>query len=153
MYENLPDERFDRAIIDNETGKSLEFCHLIKMGKYRDIWMKSFANELGCLAQRIHDVPGTNTIDFIPRSEVPFVTTVAYGRIVCTYRLQKIENHRTRLTIGGNLFIFLYDFRAPTSDMTKEKLLFNSVICTPGAHFITLDLKNSYLKTPLPEPR
>ena len=37
MHANFPNEGFARAIIDYETGKSLEFCHLIKMDKYRDI--------------------------------------------------------------------------------------------------------------------
>ena len=40
MHANLLNEGFVGAIIDDETGKLLEFCHLIKMDKYRDIWMK-----------------------------------------------------------------------------------------------------------------
>ena len=47
MHANLPKEGFSGAIIDNETGKYLEFGHLIKMDKYRDIWMKIFYNKLG----------------------------------------------------------------------------------------------------------
>ena len=39
------------------------------------------------------------------------------------------------------------------SDMTTKKMLFNSVISKPGARFITLNLKNFYLKTPLPHPK
>ena len=101
--------------------------------------MKSFANELGQIAQGIRDVPGTDTIDFIPHTDVPVGTTVTYGQIVFTYRPQKTEKHRTRLTVGGNLFICLYDVSAPTSDMTTSKMLFNSVISTPGARFITLN--------------
>ena len=31
MHANFPDKSLDGAIIDNETGKLLEFCHLIKM--------------------------------------------------------------------------------------------------------------------------
>ena len=139
MYANLPNKGFDGAIIDYETGKYLEFCHLIKMEKYRDIWMKSFTNELGRLAQGICDVPGTDIIDSIPHADVTVGTTVTYGRIVCTYRPQKIEKHRTRLTVGGNLSICLYDVSAPTSDVTTEKLLFDSFISTPGARFIILD--------------
>jgi hypothetical protein len=61
--------------------------------------------------------------------------------------------NRTRLTVGGNLLICLYDVSAPTSDLTTAKFLFNSVISTPGARFITLDLKKFYLKTPLPTAR
>ena len=88
---NFPQENFAHAIIDEETGKSLEFRHLIKLDKYRDIWMKSFANELCRLAQGIRDIPGTNTIDFIPFAEVPKGETVTYDRIVCTFRPQKDE--------------------------------------------------------------
>ena len=139
MHANFPKEGFSRTIIDNETGKSLEFWHLINMETYRNIWMNSFANVLGQLTQGIRDVPGTDTIDFITHIVVPVRTTITYGQIVCTYRPQKTENHRTRLTVGGNLFICLYDVSAPTSDTTAEKLLFNSVISNPGSRFITLN--------------
>ena len=57
MHANLPDEGFSGAIIDNETSKCLEFCHLINMDKYHNIWMKRFANELGSLTQGISDAP------------------------------------------------------------------------------------------------
>ena len=139
IHANLLNEGFAGAIIDDETSKYIEFRHLIKMDKYRDIWIKSFANELCCLAQGIHDVPGTDTIDFVTHSDVPVGTTITYGCIVCTYLPQKIENHRTWLTVGGNLFICLYDVRSPTYDTTTEKLLLKLVISTPGARFITLN--------------
>jgi hypothetical protein len=153
MATNFPDENFAHAIIDEETGKALEFRHLIKLDKYREIWMKSFANELGRLAQGIRDIPGTDTINFIKFADVPKGETVTYGRIVCTYRPQKEEKERTRLTVGGNLIVCLYDVSAPTAALTTAKLLFNSVISTPGARFLTFDLKNFYLKTPLPTAR
>jgi hypothetical protein len=153
MQENFPTENFACAILDEETGRSLEFRHLIKLDKYRDIWMHSFANELGRLAQGIRNIPGTDTIDFIPFSDVPKGEAVTYGRIVCMFRPQKDEPNRTRLTVGGNLLVALYDVSTPTSDLTTAKLLFNSVISTPGARFVTLDLKNFYLKTPLPTAR
>ena len=150
---NVPAEDFAFAILDEETGKTLEFRQLIKLEKYRTIWMHSFANELGRLAQGIRDIPGTNTINFIPFSEVPEGEAVTYGRIVCTYRPQKDEKNRTRLTVGGNLLVALYDVSTPTADLTTAKLLFNSVISTPKARFVTFDLKNFYLETPLPKPR
>ena len=79
MHANFLKEGFARAIIDDDTEKSIEFRHLIKMDKYRDIWMKSFANELDRLAQGIRDMPVTNTIDFIPYTDVPVVTAITYG--------------------------------------------------------------------------
>ena len=70
-------------MIDGKTGRSLECRHLINLDKYQAIWMKSFANGLGCLAQGICNTPGTNTINFIPHFDVSAKTTVTYGRIVC----------------------------------------------------------------------
>jgi len=151
--ERLPNESFANAILDEETGRSLEFRELIKLDKYRTVWMHAFANELGRLAQGIRDIVGTDTIDFIPFSDVPKFEKVTYGRIVCTYRPQKDEHNRCRLTVGGNLLVALYDVSTPTADLVTAKLLFNSVISTPGARFLTFDLKNFYLKTPLPTPR
>ena len=65
------DEYFANAIIDEETGKLLEYQDLVKLEKYRDTWTTSLANELVRLAQGICDVPGTNTIFFIPKSDIP----------------------------------------------------------------------------------
>ena len=94
-HANFPTENYACAVLDEDTGETLEFRQLIKLDKYRDIWMHSFANELGRLSQGIRDIPGTNTINFIPFSEVPKDATVTYGRIVCTVRPQKEEQNRT----------------------------------------------------------
>ena len=66
---------------------------------------------------------------------------------------KKYKKHRICLTVGVNLIVCLFDVSAPTSDLTTAKILFNSVNFTPRAHFVTLDLKNFYLGTPLPEAR
>ena len=55
------------AVIDEDTGKALEYQDPIKKDKYQDIWSTSLENELGILAQGIHDVKGTNTIFLIPK--------------------------------------------------------------------------------------
>ena len=90
------------AIIDKTMGTLLEYRQLIKQEKYKDVWVNSFANESGRLAQGIRDVNGTNTIYFIPCSTVPHGCTVTYGRIVVDYQPQKLEPSRTRLTFDSN---------------------------------------------------
>jgi hypothetical protein len=52
-------EHFIGAVIDDNTGKVLEYRRLIKSEKYKGIWVRSFANELGRLFQGIRNVPGT----------------------------------------------------------------------------------------------
>ena len=110
------------------------------MDKYRDVWMHSFANELGRLTQGMYNIKGTDTIEFIPLSSVPKGETVTYSRIVCTFRSQKDKQHSTRLTAGVNLIVCLYDMSTSTASLITKKLLFNSVISTPGARFHGMDI-------------
>ena len=144
---------YANAVLDDETGEMMEYRHLIKNPKYREAWGRSFGNEIGRLAQGMPGrVTGTETIFFIHKTEVPTNRwkDITYGRICCNYREQKAEKNRTRLTVGGNLINYPGDCGTPTADMLTVKLLFNSVISTPYAQFMTIDIKNFYLNTPMP---
>lgn len=44
------------------------------------------------------------------------------------------------------------DLSTPTADLMAVKLLLNSVISTPGARFVTLDIKFFNLNSPMEEP-
>ena len=59
-----------------------KYRHLIK-GPGRKIWERSFANELGQLAQGIREVKGKNKLMFVPKSKVPKDKKATYGKIVC----------------------------------------------------------------------
>jgi hypothetical protein len=138
------------AVIDSATGESLKYRQLIKRDDYRITWTRSFANELGRLAQGVGDrIVGTNTIVFIPQSAVPVGRTVTYGRIVVDIRPQKDEPERTRLTVGGNLIDYPGDVSTKTAGLTTANILFNSVVSTKDARFMCLDVKNIYLNTPM----
>jgi hypothetical protein len=50
--------------------------------------------------------------------------------------------------MGGNLVNYPGDCGTPTADLLTVKLLLNSIISTPNAKFLTLDLKDFYLMTP-----
>ena len=65
------------------------------------------------------------------------------------YCPEKGEPYRTRLTVGGNLIIYLGDCGTPTVDLLTVKLLLNSVISTSDAKFMTIDIKDFYLNTPM----
>ena len=136
------------AVLNPETGK-LEEYRSLRQGRDKALWIKSFANELGRLAQGIRDIKGTNCISFIKHSAIPKHKKIAYARIVCSIRPQKKEPYRTRMTIGGNLLDYDGNTRAPTADLVTMKLLLNSVLSTPGAKFMTIDIKNFYLETKL----
>ncbi len=38
---------FIGAIIKNDTGNVLKYCHLIKMDKHKKVWAYGFTNEIG----------------------------------------------------------------------------------------------------------
>ena len=143
---------FAAAVLDSETGEMLEYRHLIKRPKYKEAWGYSFGNEIGRLAQGMPGRnTGTDTLFFITPDDIPKERwkDVTSGRIVCNERSQKEEVNRTRLTVDGSRININMDCGTPTASLMAVKLLLNSVISTPGAKFLSLDLKDFYLNTPL----
>jgi hypothetical protein len=131
----------------------MEYRQLITDPETKAVWTRSAANEISRLAQGVGNrMKGTNTIRFIPVTEVPQGRKATYGRFVCTVRPQKSEPERTRLTVGGNLVDYPGDVSTRTSELTTTKILLNSTISTPDAKFMTGDIKNFYLNTPLDRP-
>jgi hypothetical protein len=51
--------------------------------------------------------------------------------------------------IGTNLVDYPYEFTTQTANMVSVKIMWKSVISTPGAKFGGADIKNMYLETPL----
>ena len=50
--------------------------------------------------------------------------------------------------MGGNRINYPGEVATPTAEMLVAKMLFNSVVSTPGAKFMTIDISNFYLQTP-----
>ncbi len=73
---------------------------------------------------------------------------ITYGRTVCVYCSEKKDPYHTGITMGGNLINYLNDCGTPTADLLTVKLMFNSIISTPCAKFMTIDIKDFYLMTP-----
>jgi hypothetical protein len=92
---------------------------------------------------------GTETIRFIPKSEVPAGKTVTYLRIVAADTPHKAKNTRIRFTVGGNLLTYNGNASTKTADLTTVKIVLNSIVSTPGAKCLTADLKDFYLNTRL----
>ena len=77
------------AVCNEETGKLMEYCHIMKNPKYCQLYVTSYSKELGRLAQ---GMPGkaevTKTIYFIDKSDVTAERwkDVTYVRVVVSYR-------------------------------------------------------------------
>ena len=130
----------------------MEYRHLRISPRYRDVWEKSFGNEIGRPAQVMPGrVDGTNTLFFIDEEKIPRDRRkdVTYGRVVCDVRKGKTEKNRTQLTVGGDRINCPGDVSTPAVSLLTVKLLVNSVISTEGAEFMTLGINFFYLNTPL----
>ena len=141
--------------MDQDTGKLLNYLQLLSDPKYRKDWSVAAANEFGRLAQGVGNrVKGTNTIKFVRKDQIPSSRKkdVTYRQFVCTIRNEKKEKHRMRFVMGGNRINYPGEVATPTAEMLVAKLLFNSVISTKGARFMTMDISNFYLNTPLKRP-
>jgi hypothetical protein len=130
------------AVICPETGKSLKHQGLITKLRYKIKWMRSTANDIN----RLYN---TNTIRFIRRSDIPKGRKVTYGSFVVDIKDHKEEKEMTRLTVGGDQIEYPGDKSTQTAGLTTAKILINSVISTPNAKFLVIDINNFYLNTPL----
>ncbi len=94
-------------------------------------------------------------IEFICQHEVPteWMKDVKYRQFVCTVQPEKAEPNRMHFTVGGDRINYPGKVATPTAEMLVAKMLFNSVISTKGTHFMTMDISNFYLMTPLHHPK
>jgi hypothetical protein len=78
---------------------------------------------------------------------------VTFRQFVCKVRPEKAEPNQTRFTVGGDRINYLSKVATLTAETSVAKMLFNSVISTKGACFMTMDISNFYLMTPLHCPK
>ena len=103
------------------------------------------------MAQVIRDVKGTTTIFFMKKSEITKdrQKDVTYGRIVVSYRPQKSDPNRSRLIVGGYRIVCMHDVSTPTSNLPMVKMLWNSVLSTPGDKSFIVDISRFFLGMPM----
>jgi hypothetical protein len=98
------------------------------------------------------EINGTQTMRFIYKHQVPKGRKVTYTRFCCDFRPQKTEPNRCRITVGGDRLDYPGEVATKTADMTTIKCLLNSVLFRSKARFMTGDVKNFYLTTPIERP-
>jgi hypothetical protein len=141
------------TVMDKDTGKLLSYRQLMNSPKYKKAWSFSSAIKFGLLANgiggRIKNL--TNTIELILQYEVlaECIKDVTYGQFVCTVRPEKAEPNQMRFAVWGDKINYPSFVATLTTEMLVAKMLFNRVISTKGARFMTMDISNFYLMTPL----
>jgi hypothetical protein len=99
-------------------------------------------------------VEGTNTFFRINYNDIPVTKRkeIFHTSMVCKVRPEKDDPNRTRITIGGIRICYPGNVGTNTASLELIKLLLNSVLSRNGAHFSSINLKNFYLDTPMPDP-
>ena len=117
-------------------------------------WEIGLSNDIGRLAQVIgYRVAGTNTIDFICKSEVPANKKATQANFICDYRPLKTEPHQVFLTVGRDELDCSYNAVSPAASLLETKMIFNSTISDEkkGACLFSSDLKDNFLASPMEE--
>lgn len=139
--------------IYDDNGNKLSLEKLL-VGEDSNRWKKALSNELGRLTQSSDaDVASADAMDFIFHHEVPNGSKVTYANFVCDHRPLKDEPWRVRLVVGGDKLNYEFDSGSPAASLLETKILLNSVISDTrkGARFMSLDLKDFFLTSPMPD--
>ena len=110
---------------------------------------------MGCLTQsNVTNVCCTDAMDFIRPNSIPSSQETTYANFVCDYRPLKPKKWRAPLLVGGDKLPYYDDAGSPAANLLECKILFNSVISHAHlrARFMTLDLKDFFLASPIHQP-
>jgi hypothetical protein len=111
-----------------------------------EIWQTAFGKDFGGMTQGSNKTgqKGTNAMFVMTHVEIlliPADQTITYAQVVVDFHPQKADPHHICITAGGNLINYLGELTTQTANLTKSKLMWNSVLSTEGAKYICLDIK------------
>ena len=89
----------------------------------------------------------TNTVFFVAKSAIPHGRKVTYARMVASIRPTKDKVNRVCVIVGRDRLDFPGATTTHCASLTTTKFLLNRTISTPGARFMTLDIKDFYHST------
>ena len=120
-----------------------------------ETWQTAFGKDFGGMTQDDNKTgqKGTNAMFVMSHKAIKQALEnkkkFTYGNPLVDYRPQKDDPHRIRITAGGNLITYESSPSVRTADLDTAKLHWNSVISTPNARYMCLDIKNFYLTAKL----
>ena len=82
-------------------------------------------------------------------TNIPRNKKVTYANLVYDFCPLKSEQHRVRLTVGGDKLQYDKETASPSENLLETKILVNSVIsdAKSGAKFMTFDIKDFFLQS------
>jgi hypothetical protein len=124
-------------------------------------WDTLYANKLGCHCQGIgmgptstQRIAGTNTFFLVDYHDILShkCKEICHTMVVCKVCSEKVDLDCTHITTGGNRICYPGNIGTNTASIELIKLILNSVLSRKGDRLSTIDLKNFYLVTPMPDP-
>ena len=128
-------------------GNPLKWSTALK-SEDRDAWVAADAAEF------IRLIETTQTMRPIHPQDQPAERrkdTTYYNRVVKVKVKNGVKDFRVRGTVGGDRIHYDGDVAAHTAEMSTVKILLQSVV-SDNANFMTVDIKDFYLNTPLTRP-
>jgi hypothetical protein len=131
------------AVNLDENGVPLTYARAMA-GPDGTLWNEAAIEEFDRLIEK------TGSMQFIPAHEKPADRSASYynPRVRIKLKEGKIVR-RVRGTVGGDRIDYPGAVSANAAELTTIKLLLNAVV-SENAHFITADITDFYLGTPLP---
>ena len=150
------------SVLDQETGKQLNYGQLRKHPKFQETWNKYFLNEMGRLCQGVGTgnngigkrVKGTNTFYVIKFEDIPrdHLNEICYTSVLCEVRPGKKDTNCTRITICGANVCYSGDVGTNTVSLELFKLMINRILSRSGSKYMCFDIEKNYPSTPLGRP-
>jgi hypothetical protein len=115
-----------------------------------EIWMTALGKDFGSMSQGDDKtgMKGPDTMFVMNSKDVPNTPKnqpPTYAKVVVAYHPQMEDPHQIRITAGGNLMNYPGELTTCTANMTTAKLHWNSILNTPKARYMCLNIGNFYL--------
>ncbi len=138
------------------TGKTISsYKKLMHDPATAEVWQTAFGKDFWGMAQGDNKTgqKGTNAMFVMTHNEIAHAYQAkkffTFANPVVDHRPQKEGPNRIRITAMGNLITYDGNLSVRTADINTAKLHWNSVVSTPNAKYMCLDIKKIYLTTAL----
>jgi hypothetical protein len=149
-------EHFASLMVHPITGETIScYKKLMNDPATAEIWQTAFGKDFGGMAQGDNKMgqKGTNAMFAMTHNKIKQAVAAGifftYMNPVVDYRPQKEDPYRIRIMAGGDLINYESNASVRMADLDTAKLHWNSVLSTPLARYMCLDIKNFYLTAAL----
>ncbi len=149
-------EHYANSMVHLVTGRTISsYKKLMHNPATAAVWQTAFGKDFGGMAQGCNKTgqKDTNAMFVMTHDEIMHALAsnkfFTYANPVVNYCPQKDDPHQIHITAGGNLINYKGNASVRKADIDTAKIHWNSVISTPNAKYMCLDIKIFYLTASL----